>query len=290
MPNSDPLKQIRRAAQHSSPALREVADWILRHSAQTATLGIVEIAKASGSSTASINRLARAAGFSGFAELRARLAKEMRAVIDPIERLREAKNRTQTDTPTRDVAMACANLERLQLENPPDKILAAAQMLSTQGRIFIVGFGLTAHICNWLAYALTPYSYAVLTLTGAGGHEQSARSLTRIGKDDVLVAISMPRYSSTTIRLAQYARERGARILAIVDSPAAPLAGEADLCLYAPATHTVLSASLVSLQALCEILFAEVLRLNPDAVTITAEHTESIAPYLTSAKKTLADA
>ncbi len=280
MPDIDPLEKIRTAAQQASPALREIADWILRHSAQAATLGIVEIAKASGGSTASINRLARAAGFSGFAELRARLAQEMRAVIDPIQRLREEKNHPQADSPARDVAMACANLERLYQENPPENIRAAAQLLSTKGRIYILGFGLTAHICNWLAYALTPYSYAVLTLTGAGGYEQSARGLTRIGPDDVLVAISMPRYSATTIQLAHAARDRGARVLAIVDSPAAPLAGEADICLYAPAAHSVLSASLVSLQTLCEILFTEVLRQNPDAVTLAAEHTESITPYL----------
>ncbi len=100
----------------------------------------------------------------------------------------------------------------------------------------------------------------------------------------MLVAISMPRYSATTIELAHTARERGARVLAIVDSPAAPLAGEADLCLYAPAAHSVLSASLVSLQALCEILFAEVLRQNPDAVALAVEHTDSITPYLTGPK------
>ena len=80
--------------------------------------------------------------------------------------------------------------------------------------------------------------------------------------------------------LAALPRDRGARVLAIVDSPAAPLAGEADICLYAPAAHSVLSASLVSLQTLCEILFTEVLRQNPDAVTLAAEHTESITPYL----------
>lgn len=281
MPPTDPLKQIQRAAQTVSPALAGVADWIMRHTAQAATLGIVEIAKASGSSTASINRLARAAGFKGFAELRSALAGQMRAVIDPVQRLRDEKSRKTSDAPARDVAMAYANLERLQLENSPQSVRAAARLLLTRGRIYILGLGLTSHVCNWLSDALTPYSYAVIPLTAYGGYEQCARGLSRIGKDDVLVAVSVPRYSSTTVQLAHFARERGARVLAIVDSPAAPLAGEADLCLFAPASHAVLSSSLVGVQLMCETLFAEVIKLNPDAVALAAEHTESVAAYLT---------
>ena len=284
MTHSNPLQQIRIAAQNASPALVVVADWMLRHSAQAATLGIVDIAQACGSSTASINRMARAAGFSGFAELRAALAVEMRAVIDPIQKLREEKNRRNPHAPERDVAMACANLERLQNENSTESVLAAARLLSTKGRIYTLGIGLTAHVSNWLADVLTPYSYAVIPLAASGGYDQSARRLTRVGKGDVLVAISVPRYSAIVIQLARYARERGATVLAIVDSPAAPLVNEADLCLFAPATHSVLHSSLVGIQLMCETLCAEVIRLNPDSVRLAAEHTESLTGLLTYPK------
>lgn len=284
MTHSNPLQQIRIAAQNASPALVVVADWMLRHSAQAATLGIVDIAQACGSSTASINRMARAAGFSGFAELRAALAVEMRAVIDPIQKLREEKTRHIPIAPRRDVAMACANLERLQNENSTESVLKAARLLSTKGRVYTLGMGMTAHVSNWLADTLMPYRDSVIPLAATGGYDQSARRLARIGKGDVLVAISVPRYTAIVIQLARYARERGATVLAIVDSLAAPLVNEADLCLYAPATHSVLHSSLVGVQLMCETLCAEVIKMNPNAVKLAAEHTESLAGLLTYPK------
>ena len=69
-----PFDRIREGARDASPALTVVAQWMLRHTAQAATLGIEDIAEACGSSPASVNRMARAAGYAGFAELKSELA------------------------------------------------------------------------------------------------------------------------------------------------------------------------------------------------------------------------
>jgi DNA-binding MurR/RpiR family transcriptional regulator len=279
-PALNPYDRIREGAKNASPALAVVASWLLRNTAQAAMLGIEDIARASGASPASVNRLARAAGYGGFAEMKADLALAMRAVIDPVQKLRDEQGRSSHAAPDQYVAMGQANLEQLARANSAADIQAAAKMLSTKGRIYVLGFGLTSHLCGWLADALTPYSHSVSALSVSGGTEQSASRMSTIGKNDVLVAISLPRYSIATVDLARYARERGAKVLVIVDSHAAPLASEADLRLFASAAHPVLPSSYVALQLLCEMLVAEVMRNNPAAVALAAELTQSVASQL----------
>jgi DNA-binding MurR/RpiR family transcriptional regulator len=277
-----PFDRIREATHGAPPALALVGEWMLRHTAQAATLSITDIAEASGSSPASVNRFARTAGFSGFAELKSDMALVMRATLDPVQKVRDEQQRGTQALPSQYVAMGRANLEQLVRDNPAQTIEAAAKLLSTRGRIYVLGFGLTAHVCGWLADALTPYSHSVTALSTSGGTEQSASRMSTIGKGDVLVAISLPRYSRDTASLARYARERGAKVLAIVDSHAAPLASEADLRLFVSAAHPVLPSSYAAVQLLCEALVAEVIRRNPDAVNLAAELTESIAAHMTA--------
>jgi DNA-binding MurR/RpiR family transcriptional regulator len=278
--NAHPYDRLREAARGAPPALAAVGEWLLRHSAQAAMLGIEDIARESGSSPASVNRFARSAGYAGFADMKAALALVMRAAIDPVQKLRDEQGKAKHSAPAHYLPMAHANLEQLGQSNTAQDIQAAARLISTRGRIYVLGFGLTAHVCGWLADALTPYSHSVSALSVSGGTEQSASRMSTIGKGDVLIAISLPRYSIATVELARYARERGAKVLVIVDSHAAPLAAEADLRLFASAAHPVLPSSYMALQLLCEILVAEVMRNNPTAVAMAAELTQSVASQL----------
>lgn len=272
-----PFDRIREGARDASPALVAVAQWMLRHTAQAATLSIEDIAEACGSSPASVNRLARAAGYAGFSDLKSQLAIVMRATIDPIEKLRDEKGRNALGATAQYVEMGKANLDKLNHENGNNDIADAAKLLSTKGRIYVLGFGLTSHVCGWFADALTPYSHSVSSLSISGGTEQSASRMSTIGKGDVLVAMSLPRYSRDTVHLAKFARERGATVIAIIDSHAAPLANEADLRLFVSAAHPVLPSSYVALQLLCEAIVAEVIRRNPAAVSMAAELAESVS-------------
>lgn len=277
-----PYDRLREAARGAPPALSAVAEWLLRHSAQAAMLGIEDIARECGTSPASVNRFARSAGYAGFAEMKAALALVMRATIDPVQKLREEQGRSKHSAPSHYLPMAQANLEQFGHSNTAQDIQAAAKLIATRGRIYVLGFGLTTYVCGWLADALTPYSHSVTALSASGGTEQTASRMSTIGKGDVLIAISLPRYSIATVELARYARERGAKVLVIVDSHAAPLAAEADLRLFVSAAHPVLPASYVAAQFLCELLVAEVMRNNPAAVAMAAELTQSVASQLSA--------
>jgi DNA-binding MurR/RpiR family transcriptional regulator len=122
----------------------------------------------------------------------------------------------------------------------------------------------------------------VWTVSGEGGTEEAARRLARCGRGDVLLAISLPRYSKDTVRLADFARGRGAHVIAITDVAGAPLAGVAHSVLLAPAEHPIMPSSGVGALAVIEAIAGAVMRLKPDAVRIARELSELVASHLTT--------
>lgn len=112
------------------------------------------------------------------------------------------------------------------------------------------------------------------------GNENAAYRLASITPNDLLLAISLPRYSQDTLQLARFALERGATVLAITDSPASPLASHANHTLFAAAGHPVLISSNSAVLALIEGLVAAVMTRTKEAVKLSAELTESVLSYL----------
>ena len=82
------------------------------------------------------------------------------------------------------------------------------------------------------------------------------------------------------MQLSRFARERGACVLAITDSPASPLANIAEHVLFAPADHPVMTSSSIAVLALIEGLVAGVMARNKEAVKLATELTESVMSYL----------
>jgi DNA-binding MurR/RpiR family transcriptional regulator len=145
----------------------------------------------------------------------------------------------------------------------------------------LLGLGASSFVAGYGAHLLMPYLPRVWPLSMNDGTEAAARRLTRGAGADVLVAISLPRYSAETVRLARFARERGVSVVAITDSPRAPLVGVAQIVLPVPAEHAVMPSSAVGALAMVEALAAEVMQLSPDAVRIAQELSEAVLSDLT---------
>ncbi len=52
--------------------------------------------------------------------------------------------------------------------------------------------------------------------------------IVRINEEDVIVAISFPRYSKKSYQIVNYAKEKGAHVISLTDSLFAPVASLAD--------------------------------------------------------------
>ncbi|MCM5681894.1 MurR/RpiR family transcriptional regulator [Schlegelella sp. S2-27] len=267
-------QRITTAVSDASPSLARVGHWMSAHPIQTLSCSADEVASLTGTSVAAVNRFSRAAGFDGFAHLKASLGKELESVVDPVRKVGGARGKARGDV---DI-----DADALQAAAAGPQVQRAAGRLLKARNVFVLGLGASSFVAGYAAHVLMPYLPQVYPLAGPGGTEVAARRLSHCAGTDVLLALSLPRYSTATVRMARFARERGTHVIAITDAAGNPLAQQADSLLLAPAQHSVMPSSALGALVVVEALASAVMRLNPDAVRIARELSEAVLAHLTT--------
>lgn len=279
--DSELMQALRHKHHELKPALKKVSAFIQASPYRSATLNIEELAIATQTSTAAVNRLANALELRGFTGLRLALMENLLAVVSCPDVMKDRMRRTpeQGFGLAEQVAVSRSHLDNIARMNGEDTFQQMARQLAEARNVFVVGFGTSYHLAGMTADGLTPFCSGVHCVTLEGGAEGSAYRLAGIGARDILLAIALPAYTRDTLRLAQYARSRDASVLSLTDSPASPLADVSHLSLFVPPTHPVLAHSKVGLLTALEALIAQV-RLHKAASNPTAAVPEDILACL----------
>jgi DNA-binding MurR/RpiR family transcriptional regulator len=260
---------------------RKLAEFILRQPIRVSALSIDDLAKATGISAPTISRFARELELGGFAELRTAVAEAMQMLLDPVAKLR--LQLAQSGDQPRGTEMLDAmhhQLQQIDTQFVGWQTAEIARAIAGARHVHVMGFGLSAHVAALIVLGLQPFCPGVSGVVEFGGTEVAAGRLMAIGPEDVLIAITFPRYASDVVRLARYARDRGAKVFALTDSAASPLAPLADIVLLAPAEHPTLSSSMVAAVAIAETLVATVMLSDPSNAERAALLGEAISGYL----------
>ena len=276
------MRKLSESLHDLPPSLRKVADYILRHPLKAATLTIEELAQATVTSPAAVNRLAKAVDLGGYTGMKAELVATLQQIVSPVDKLRnELAQRPSGEFCLHEqIQIASSNLAAAGSNNQADTLEAFINSLTSARKIYVLGFGNSVYLAGLAASTLVPFCKDTCAISMEGGNENAAYRLAAITKQDVLLAIAMPRYSQDTLQLSRFARERNATVLAITDSPASPLTAIAHHVLFAPGDHPVLTSSNIAVLALIEGLVAGVMARNKEAVKLATELTESVMSYL----------
>ena len=281
-PSTSIAIRINRERPNLTRSHQQLADYVLAHPLQAATMPIDELAAAANVSVATANRFARALGLDGYAMLRAELVKGFEAMLAPI-----AKMRIKLDEPRSTHDVFATSLEESQRN-----IVATRETLDAQAcedavariiaakRIYIAGFGASGWLAGLLQRGLDGHCDNVHLLAGVAGASFGARLLPRMRADDLVIAISFPRYVTDTVRLAQNASQRGVQVLALTDCRQSPLVPYADVALYAQTENQYAPNSDSAVLALIEALSSAVAHRTPQSVQYAARMTESVMPWL----------
>lgn len=274
-------ERIARAYRELSDTHRRTADFLLAKPFDAATMTIEEFAAAAGISPATANRFARALGFERYADFRSEIVQAVRPPRAPEEKLRAQPANTTTATViASSLQDDISNLSKTASALGGKQAEAAVNMLLRSDRIFTVGFGSSGYLAAYAANLLDPICADAQFAAVEGGTEQTVRRLLKLKPGHVVIAITFPRYSKDIVTILQVARARGARILAITDSPTSPIAPLADVALYAFAERQILSSSAVAGLALIEALASAVMCRRKGAVDAMTQLTEQVLPYL----------
>ena len=280
--NSSIKDRIAKVMPDLTPAHRQVADYVLTHSFRAATMTIDELAEATGVSVATANRFAHTLGFSGFPAFRAELVRGFESALAPVEKMRDELSRKSTcaDVMAASLTDNAANLEAIRRSLPVDVCEQIVSAILGARRVLVAGYGTSGYLAGMLAHGLELHCVQVQSLAGVDGPSHGARTLFKLTPQDVVIVISFPRYVKDSIVIARKAKERGARIVALTDSPTSPLAALGDLTLYLQAPSRFSATSDATIHAVIEALCAAVARHAKNSLKSAAAMTEFVLPWL----------
>lgn len=258
-----------------SPRIRVAARYLLDNPNEIAVSSMRQVAQAADVPPNTLVRLAQALGFEGYAELRHPFREAMRRGGDTIpNRARSLQNlsragshgqlfRQLAETSMLNVSTAFASTSAQDLKK-------AAQMILSARTAYVLGMG-SCYSAMHGFYYVGRMAIPNLVFTPQQASVPND-DLLRVGKKDVLFAATYRPYRRATVEAVQYARARGAKIIALTDSRASPIAGGADLLLLAPTSTPQFFPSMLAMVAMLESLLAFIVALTDnDAVSSIEE-------------------
>lgn len=281
--NTNLIKHITEALPTYSRAFTQLAEFILSKPFAVSSMSIEELAKAADVSVATVNRFAHECGFNGYPLFRAELRAVFEKVFEPAEKLRMGalQNHAEDEVVQASFDALASNIAQSKQWLAQKSVQPIIEHLLNAERIFIIGMGVSALHATFMTEILEPFlGPKVQELNNLGGPERAIRKISMLGANDVMIAISLPRYSKSILEMVHLAKAQQAYVVGISDTPTAPLAGQTDVCLFASAEQPVLYASSAALIALIEGLCAAVALQVKQSAERLAQQTESVLPYL----------
>lgn len=238
----------------------KIAEYIIQNPERVGMSSSMEVAKAIGVSDTSVIRFARAIGYEGFTDLKNEIYNSMAAQaaggISSLS-LVDRYNSNQAEyggefSRTEYMKIVQYNLEKTFQRNSDDQFEQAVSFLLQAKHRYIVGFrgclGIAGQ-CAWLLRLLLDHIISISD-EGPGG----VGSLQDIGAEDCAFFFSLSRYYKSDLKLARLAKERGAAVCLITDSPLSPLTDLSDVVLTAEIRSASFFNSTISMNMLSEYL------------------------------------
>ncbi|WP_323990450.1 MurR/RpiR family transcriptional regulator [Nguyenibacter sp. L1] len=237
-----------------SAQLQAAARYMLDHPHDVALLSMREQARRCSVQPATMTRLAKRLGFSGFDDIRALYAGALRGAHTGFSGNAGAQLSTQKQHGDKALAVdmlraAASHIDRLSADDCLARIVASAKALASARRVYSLGLR-ACHPLSWhLHYVLTLLGERTVLLDAVGN--TGADMLATATNEDVLFAASVAPYTRASIDLAEHAASRGLPIVALTDSDASPLAQIASHVIVVPIAgpsffHTMVPAFLVT--------------------------------------------
>ena len=156
-----------------------------------------------------------------------------------------------------------------------DAFQEAVNRILNADTIYVIGARSSAPLASFLGYYFNVL-FDKLKLINTSSASELFEQLHRINQDDVLIGISFPRYSRSTLLALEFARNKNADIITITDSYDSPLTAFSECNLIARSDLASVVDSLVVPMSLINALIVAVYMRKQSEVVNTFEELEEI--------------
>ena len=274
--NSDILATLQNNAHTFSKGQRRIAKYITESYDKAAFLTASKLGKTVGVSESTVVRFAVELGYDGYPSMQKAIQEMELNRLTSVQRIEVAHDRIGDQDVVSTVLHA--DMEKLRQTNEMldrAEFKAAVQAILDAERVYILGVRSCAPLAGFLGYYLNYVSPNVHTVTTSGEGEMFEK-IVGVKPQDAIIALSFPRYSSATVKAAQYCRSAGATVIGITDSPLSPLGQNSDHVLAAKSDMVSLVDSLVAPLSVLNALIVAVAANREERLSTTFTVLENI--------------
>ena len=271
---SDLLVRLNKNYKTLSKGQKQLAAYITENYDRAAFITASKMGRIVGVSESTVVRFAYALGYDGYPELQKSLQELIRNKLTSVQRIQLTGDLQPNDV-LRSVLKSDVSNIRATIDSIDNASLnAAINALLEAKKVYIVGLMSAAPLAQFLAYYLGFVMDNVVMVSGAMGNIYE--DLFRISSEDVCIGISFPRYSNRTIDALDFARGKGATIIAITDSVSSPIAEKAEHALIARSDMAGFADSLVAPLSLINAIIVACSLRRREQVSNTLSQLEGI--------------
>ena len=273
---NDLITKIQSVLPGFSKGQKQIARFILEHYDKAAFMTASRLGVTVGVSESTVVRFATELGYDGYPHLQRALQEMIRNKLTSVQRMEVAGDRMGGRDVLQTVLHADTDMIRVTLDEiDRDAFQGAVDALMGAKRIYILGVRSSSALASFLGFYFN-LLFENVTLVHTNSVSEIFEQVLRVGPGDVLFGISFPRYSKRTLSAMKYARDRGARVIALTDSQLSPLARVADHVLLARSDMASFVDSLVAPLSVINALIVAVGMSRRDEIEQTFNKLERI--------------
>ena len=255
-----------------SKGQKRIAGYILENYDKAAFMTASKLGKLVGISESTVVRFASELGYDGYPSMQRALQEMIRSRLTSTQRIQAAGDLLDRQDLLGAVLQSdidklreiVGEADRAEFDNVVERIMRARH-------IYILGVRSSSFVAGYLNFYMHLLCENV-TLVQSNAAGEIFEQLFRIGPEDVMIAISFPRYSKVTMNTVKFAQDRGASIIAITDNELSPVYQMSDAALLAPCEMISFVDSMVApLSLINALLVALAHRMGTDVSTTFAE-------------------
>ena len=272
----DILSILQAKAPTFSKGQRLIAAYITENYDKAAFMTANRLGKVVGVSESTVVRFAMELGFDGYPGMQKAMQEMVVNRLTASQRIEVANDRIGNQDVVSMVLQSDAEKLRQTGETVDrGEFRAAVNAILNAKRVYILGVRSAATLASFLGYYLN-YMFRNVHIVTASGASEMFEKIVGVGPDDVVVAFSFPRYSTTTAKGAQYCRSTGATVIGMTDSRMSPLGQNCDHILLVKSDMVSLVDSLVAPLSVTNALIVAIAAKREKELSKTFDNLEHI--------------
>lgn len=237
---------------------KDLTNYLISNINDVAFFTADKIAEKVNSTPSSVIRFAKRIGYRGYPELQEDL---QNLIIDKISVVEELETNKKFDSSKAETTIKLSlkkdfsNLNNLIKEINENSIKKFVNIIISSQKKYIIANRSALSLGHFFFFQLKKMVSGVFLLSNFD--DGIFDMLRELNSEDVILAISFPRFTKLTINFAQYAKKGGAKLISITDKKTSPLHKISDICLFCPYESSAFFNSNVAAMALINAILSE---------------------------------